>query len=250
MNNQYSEHIGCSIFRACGFEAQETFLGYFTDINGKNKIGVACKDFTQGGNNLHEFSQLCRPIQVETKSGTTIESVYDVITRNNKIRNKGEILEKFWDMFVIDALIGNPDRHFDNWGILEFKGDIRFAPIYDCGSSLAALIDDNKMNALLSDAVAYKNQEFNATSCYYIDGKRIFYHEIFSNPPNDLKKAILRTVSKINMNNVREIVDSTPQISDTRKTYLKQAMNLRYEQILTPALKRILSEQTMVTSET
>ena len=27
-NNQYSEHIGSSIFRACGFEVQETILGY------------------------------------------------------------------------------------------------------------------------------------------------------------------------------------------------------------------------------
>jgi len=26
--NQYSEHIGSNIFRACGFEAQETVLGY------------------------------------------------------------------------------------------------------------------------------------------------------------------------------------------------------------------------------
>jgi len=38
MNNQYSEHIGCSIFRACGIETQETFLGYYTDLNGKTRL--------------------------------------------------------------------------------------------------------------------------------------------------------------------------------------------------------------------
>ena len=26
--------------------------------------------------------------------------------------------EKFWDMFVIDSLIGNTDRHNGNWGFL------------------------------------------------------------------------------------------------------------------------------------
>ena len=47
-NNQFSEHIGCQIFKACGFKVQDTLLGYFTDkVTGKRKLVVACKDFTQ-----------------------------------------------------------------------------------------------------------------------------------------------------------------------------------------------------------
>ena len=28
------------------------------------------------------------------------------------------ITERFWDMFIVDALIGNWDRHNGNWGFL------------------------------------------------------------------------------------------------------------------------------------
>jgi hypothetical protein len=238
MNNQFSEHIGSSIFRACGFEAQETALGYFNAPNGKEKVVVGCKDLTQNGGTLIEFSIFENQTMIEGKRGTSIESVHEVITHSNLIQNKREILDKFWDMFVIDTLIGNPDRHFDNWGLLEKGGIMTFAPIYDCGSALAALVSNEKMEALLLDPTEMKKQEYNITSVYYFCGKRIFCHEIFNNPPKDLIEAIKRTVPGIDMEKICGIVDSTPIMPEVRKAYLKQAMCLRYDQILAPALKR------------
>ena len=239
MNNQFSEHIGCRIFAACGINAQETVLGYLKDINGKNKIVVGCKDFTQDGSKLHEFSKFVNQVQVEGKEGLTIESVVEVINRSRFVDNK-EITEKFWDMFVVDALIGNSDRHFDNWGIIE-KGNYRqFAPIYDCGSALASLLHDDKMKELLDNHIEFKNQEYNRTSCYNMGGKKIYYHEIFKNPPEDLTQAIKRVIPKINMAYVYEIIDSVCLMSDVRKEYLKNAVKIRYEQILKPALNKLL----------
>ena len=240
-NNQYSEHIGSSIFRACGFNAQETCLGYFTDPDGKKKIVVGCKDFTQDGSKLFEISKLAnQTLTSEEKLTASIENVLTIINTSPFIKNKKNIIDNFWDMFVIDALIGNKDRHFGNWGILLKNGKIDFAPIYDCGSSLAALIDDEQIAKLLSNLTEFKSKEYNVPSVYYAAGKRIFYHEIFRNPPNDLIEAIKRVTPKIDMIKISEIVDSTPIISETRKEYLKKAMNMRYEQILLPALKRIL----------
>ena len=239
MNNQYSEHIGCSIFRACGMETQETALGYYTDLNGKRKIVVGCKDFTQNGAKLHEFGKLGNQILVEGKSGVTIESVNEVISRSNIIKNKDEILDRFWDMFVIDCLIGNSDRHFDNWGVLENDGEISFAPVYDCGSALSALIDDDKMAVLLTNPVDFKNQEYNRVSCYYMNNKKIYYHDIFASPPKALANAMLRIVPKVNMNEIYETINSTSGISDVRKEYLKNALDLRLNEIILPAMKRI-----------
>jgi len=246
MNNQFSEHIGCSIFRACGIETQETSLGYYTDLNGKKKIVVGCKDFTQDGAQLHEFGKLGNQILVEGKSGVTIESVNEILHKSSIIKNKVEIHNSFWDMFVVDCLIGNSDRHFDNWGVLEKDGDIRFAPVYDCGSALSALIDDDKMEDLLNSPVDFKNQEYNLISCYYLSGKKIYYHEIFTNPPAELAEAILRIVPKIDMKKKHCIVDSTPCISDVRKEYLKKALDVRYEQILAPAFKRIIMQTNQI----
>ncbi|MCL2498943.1 MAG: HipA domain-containing protein [Defluviitaleaceae bacterium] len=239
MNNQYSEHIGCCIFRACGMEAQETALGYYTDLNGKRKIVVGCKDFTQNGATLYEFGKLGNQVLVEGKTGITIESVTEVINRSNIIKNKDEILDRFWDMFVVDCLIGNSDRHFDNWGVIDNDGEIKFAPVYDCGSALSALVDDDKMALLLTDPVDFKNQEYNRVSCYYMNNKKVYYHDIFSNPPEALASAILRIAPKIDMDEIHGIIDSTPCISDVRKDYLKKALDLRFNEIIIPALKRI-----------
>jgi len=240
MNNQYSEHMGCSIFRSCGFDAQETALGYFRDINGVQKIVVGCIDFTQGGWMLHEFSKLGHQIMVDDKLDTTIENINLVISRINLIINKADIISRFWDMFVVDALLANPDRHFDNWGVLAKHGDVKFAPIYDCGSALSALLDDKSMEELLADPTGFKNEEYNVTSCYSMNGRRIFYHEIFKNPPEELPKAVKRTVPMIDMEKIYGIIDSVEQMPDIRKEYLKKAVTLRYEQILLPCLNRAL----------
>ncbi|MCL2088258.1 MAG: HipA domain-containing protein [Oscillospiraceae bacterium] len=236
-NNQYSEHIGSSIFRSCGIDAQETVIGEFTDRSGKRKTVVGCKDFTQNGIVLYEMDKLANAIAPdEIQLDATIENVNRIIDESEFIKDKNAIKIGFWDMFVVDALIGNKDRHLGNWGILDNNDEITFAPVYDCGSALSALLDDDKMQLIIKDPVTFKNQEFNTASMYSMGGKRIFYHEIFKNPPNDLAVAIKRIVPKINMEEIYSIVDSTPQMPEIRKTYLKQALALRYEQILLPAL--------------
>lgn len=241
MNNQYSEHIGSNIFKACGFNAQETTLGIYTDKKGTQKVVVGCKDFTQEGAELYEFSKIGNSIyEIDEKMKLSIESVQLIIASSDLIRNKIEIMNKFWDMFVVDALLGNADRHFDNWGLLEKDGEITFAPIYDCGSSLGAMLDDDSMRELLSDPVGFKNREYNVYSCYSMDDKRIFYHEMFRNPTRELRDAIKRIVPEINMDKIHKIVSSAEGMTETRKEYLTKALDIRYEQILAPSLKRIV----------
>lgn len=235
MNNQYSEHIGCSIFRLCGFVTQETMLGYLRDINGIEKIVVGCKDFTQDGSTLHEFSKLGNQVIVDGQLNTTIENVNTVINKSSLIKDKAGILSKFWDMFVVDTLLANGDRHFDNWGLIKKHGEIGFAPIYDCGSSLSALLDDSDMQRLMKSPVDFKNEEYNIQSCYHMNGKRIFYHEVYKKSPAELAGALMRVYPKIDMPRINAIVDSTPHMSEVRKEYLKKSMALRYTQILTPA---------------
>ena len=151
-NNQYSEYIGSSIFRACGIEAQEAFLGHYTDDTGKRKIVVGCKDFTQDGGALYEFSALKNTVKHDEVLSENIEDVYAIINNSHFIKDKQAVIDGFWDMFVVDALIGNRDRHLGNWGMLEKDGEFRLAPVYDCGSSLNAWLEDDEMQKLLTTA--------------------------------------------------------------------------------------------------
>ena len=242
-NNQYSEHIGSTIFAICGFNAQKTVLGYCSDGAGKQKVVVACEDFTQDGSKLHQFSTLRNEVIGDhPKLGESIEDVYQIVNSISYLENKQEILDGFWDMFVIDALIGNRDRHLGNWGVLEKAGKIKPAPVYDCGSSLGAMLSDQVMEELLNSDTGFRNIEYNVNSCYTLGGKKIPYREIFKTPPHDLQEAIMRIVPKIDIAKICTLIDETPQMLEIRREYLKKAVMLRYKEILAPALKRVLKQ--------
>lgn len=57
-NSCMCEYLSCHIYQMLGIQAQETLLGTYTDRRGKEKVVVACGDFTEGGKRLLEFAQL------------------------------------------------------------------------------------------------------------------------------------------------------------------------------------------------
>lgn len=244
INNHFSEYVGCHIFQTLGIPAQNTFLGLATPPNSRReKIAVACEVFCQDNPGcLIEFSKFfLHETDSQKRNKTTIEDVMRVIEDDVMIKNKEQLKSYFWDMFVVDAFIGNGDRHLDNWGVIEAPDrSLSPAPVYDCGSALSPLASDEKKETLLEDPAAFKNTEYNLCSAYRYQGKRIFYHEIFKNPPEDLRHAIQRIVPRIKAASAQidAIIDRTEGLSDISKEYMKKSLLLRRELILLPALKR------------
>ena len=240
MNNQYSEYIGCHIFESVGIPVQKTMLVKLNK-DGKEKIAVACKDFLNPGEELIEISNVSLSLSTEKKYKISIEDVYEIINKmsvNYKL-DENKLISNFWDMFVVDALIGNTDRHFGNWGFIKKDDIISFAPVYDCGSSLHPLLSENEQIKLMSDSIAFKNLSYNIASVYTMNNKKIFYHEIFKNPPVDLKEAIKRIVPKIDMEKIKEIIASTEGLSKTQKEYYFKDILLRKEEILDKSYNEI-----------
>ena len=241
MNNQFSEYIGCHIMESLGISVQRTIMGIY-DENFKKKIVVACEDFTDSDNELVEFTKLANSVtKIDNKFKCNIEDIYSVIDNTKIIKNKEEIIKSFWDMFVADALIGNPDRHLDNWGLLyNIKtNSYIFSPIYDCGSCLHALFSNEKKEKILANKIEMKNVAYNIKSAYSMNHKRIFYSEIFKSPPKDLKDAILRIAPRIDMGKINAIIDSVPAISNVDKQFFKESIKIRKELIIDKALKNI-----------
>lgn len=91
--------------------AQETFLGTYTDQRGCEKLAAACKDFTEGGKRLIEFAQLKNTCINSSQNGhgTELCSILQAIEEQTLIP-AGQLKAHFWDMFIVDALLGNFDR--------------------------------------------------------------------------------------------------------------------------------------------
>lgn len=232
INNAFSEYIGSNIFKMIGFETQNTILGKY-NYNGKEKIVCACEDFTSDDSELFEFEGLALSTNPDKKIDTELSDIIDVI-EECKMINSSEIKLKFWKMFVVDALIGNTDRHNGNWGFLVNKKtkQVTFAPIYDCGSCLNPMIEDKEIERL--NDTELKNLAINCYSCLKEDGKKINYMVYIRSMKNDnCNDAVKEIFLRININQIKEFIDEISYISEERKAFYLNIIEQRYNIIKT-----------------
>lgn len=226
INNAYSEYVGSNIFRIVGFKVQNTILGKYK-YNGNDKIVCACEDFTDEENELYEFESIALSSNPDKKIGTEVEDIMEVIQTNKMICS--DTSKMFWKMFIIDALIGNTDRHNGNWGFLiNVKTQkIEFSPIYDCGSCLNPLLEDTEIEKL--DEIAIKNLAINCYSCLRENGKRINYINYIKKMKNkECNDAIEEIFLDIKINEINKFIDEIEGISNIRKAFYKSIINYRY----------------------
>ncbi len=235
-NGCLSEYIGCHIFESIGIPVQETLLGIYTR-NGKDKIVVACKDFTANGLVLQDFASLKNTMidSVHNGYGTELNDI--LITLEGQNAMEPEVLIKwFWDLFIVDALIGNWDRHNGNWGFLynNSTDEITLAPVYDCGSCLFPQADEDIMKGVLKDPAERDLRVFEIPlSGIKINGQKIRYFDFISSLQyKDCNEALKRILPKIDMEKICKIVDETPFLSELQASFYKTILKERKKRIL------------------
>ena len=237
INNAFSEYIGSNIFKISGFETQNTILGTYV-YNGKEKIVCGCEDFTNGNHVLYEFENLALSANPNKKIETELSDIMEVLEEIYNMTDihiifNDNIKEKFWEMFVIDSLIGNTDRHNGNWGILvnAKSSEATFSPIYDCGSCLNPILEDKQIEKL--NETELKNLAINCYSCLKENGKKINYMTYIKSMKNeDCNKAILKVFKRIDIDKINKLIDSIDCISNKRKEFYKKIIEIRYNIIM------------------
>lgn len=244
-NSCFSEYIGCKIYESLKIPVQKTILGTYK-VKGKNKIVVACKDFTKHGVVLQDFASLKNQMIDSERNGygTELFDILNTIDEQNVV-NREELLDRFWDMFVVDAFIGNWDRHNGNWGFL-YDGrtdSMEIAPVYDCGSSLFPQADELIMKEVLTNDNELMYRVFEIpTSAIMLNGKKIKYFDfIVSIQDENCNRAIRRITPKINMEDIKSIVFSTPYINDLQKKFYYTILSERKSRILDFTLRKLKS---------
>lgn len=157
-------------------------------------------------------------------------------------------LERYWDTFVMDSLLGNFDRHANNWGYLvkDATHEIMLAPVYDCGSCLYPQISDDAIPQILASEKEKNDRiyKFPNAALELSDGTKANYYKFMESMEDDeCTAAIKRMYPKINMQAIGDIIMNTPGISDIRKRFYKTMIKERYEKILTPVYNKALSHE-------
>ena len=240
INNTVSEYLGCKIYESGGINTQQVLLGIYRTEKGDQKVVCACEDFTGNGKRLYEYKRLqLADVDSNSRSELELDPILKDIRSNRALTAISGAESRFWDMFVLDAFIGNQDRHTGNWGFLGTEYGIeQLAPVFDCGSCLSPLLSDEHMANLPKSE--YKNYAFNVYSCYRENGKRIHAGKYLLDAGNkECNEAIKRIVPNIDMDRISDIISETELVSDIRKEFCTEILKIRYENILEPALKKV-----------
>ena len=242
-NSCFSEYLACRIFEIAGIPVQKTLLGTFT-VNGTEKIVVACGDFTRPGIVLQDFASLKNQIIDSERNGygTELPDILHTITAQTAM-DAAQLLDRFWDMFIVDALIGNWDRHNGNWGFLynTTSDTVELAPVYDCGSCLYPQADDEIMRSVLANKSDrdYRIYEI-PTSAITLEGKKIRYFDFISSLRDEgCNRALRRIVPRIDMGKIEKLIHDTPFLSDLQQQFFLTMLAERKAKILDFSLEKL-----------
>lgn len=230
-NNHLSEYLGSHIFELLGFNVHQTYLGSY-----KNEAVVACKDFVCNGYEFVPFNDVGEST-IETDKEKYQYSYNDIILlleKNKKITSIEETVSIFFDMFIVDALIGNFDRHGANWGFLKKDNKYSLAPIFDNGSSLfPQLINEDEMKIILSDEDELNERVYKfPTSQIKLNDKKSSYFEVISSLKfNEINKSLLNIYPKIDLEKINSLFDSL-NISNIHKQFYKRMIEERFNKII------------------
>ncbi len=237
--NHVSEYLGGHVFELLDIEVQDTELGIY---NGENIVLI--RNFLDDGEILVHFNDVGESSLEEDKEmyQYSYEDIQKMLIDNKKSTNVTETVERFWDMFIVDALNGNFDRHGGNWGFIKKDNKYRIAPVYDNGSSMYPKqnTDERMLEVLNSQEEMDKRIYKFPTSHIKLDGRKSSYYEVISSLQfEECNNALKRIVPRIDFNKIDELIDSIENISDIRRQFYKTMYRQRYEKILKVAFDKL-----------
>ena len=254
-----SEYIGSHIYESIGIPVHETKLGI---KNGK--VVVACKDFRENITKIHfdDYNSIkndyVEGMEEKLKSvssssnnhNVSLEEVEVLLNNHPLFLKNSELKERFWDMFVVDALIGNNARNNEDWGVLvnNKTNETTVCPVFDNGASFYTKSSDEQIKKIMNDNNMFESSVYKSIMCIFVENDKQLnsFKYIESLKNKDCDAALMRIVPKINVEKIKKMINEIPNevngiqiISDIRKEFYCKCIEYRYEKSLYPTYLKI-----------
>lgn len=160
-------------------------------------------------------------------------------------------LQTFIGYLVFDCLIGNTDRHHENWGII-VNGGFRIAPSFDHASGLASKVGEREAQERLQTKDRGRSIEYfcqKAKSAFWKGGKQLKTIEVceeiesFEKSRKSMRaqKIWIEKIAQLHQLEFERILDNIPLemgMKDSQKDFI-----LKVLQINTNRLKELIKEK-------
>lgn len=166
----------------------------------------------------------------QRKDFYTIENIkkcLDAIDKN--------LFNDFLKIMVFDALVGETDRHEENWGITKSKKGYKISPLYDNGCNLVRNFKDEKLlQEYESGKKTFKDYINKPKSVIYKDDHSGQYKLVelieflYEKYPEQIKKELIN-LDKLTESKIEEIVNkiSNDLLTELHKKYIIQFLKER-----------------------
>ena len=196
--------------------------------NFQDKRGSTTKSFARGGRILHHGNQFLEKIVPDydpekkfRQSGHTMDNILQTLQMvfvNSEGAKSAQ--NRIAEYIVLDALIGNTDRHHENWGILRRRVGDRWkgfvAPSFDHASSLGReLLDERRDRLIAEDRVGWYSERARGAIFWSENDKRApsplelarRAHRCYQ----DLMNPGLGKLKKLDAQRLSDLVDRVPE---------------------------------------
>lgn len=215
-----SEKLAYEIAKVLGYDCAKIELA----VDNDNKIGVLNYYFSDRFNAPH--TDIVAYLNKDTKERNSYYTISNIKSVLDDIDT--DLFKNFIKIMIFDALIGEQDRHEENWGITEKQGKSFISPLYDNGDSLLREFRN------ISNAQKYYDgiKDFNAyiersqTIIYKEDNKSKYKHfelikYLYDKFPQHVIPEIIN-LNKLTDEIIEELVNKIPDelLTNEHKKYI------------------------------
>ena len=215
--------------------------------------GSSSKSFISGNQQLFHGNQILArymdnydPVARRfVQSQHTLDNIWQALERVFEESEGSEAAKlRFAEFLVLDAVIGNIDRHHENWGVARRRTDDGegwlgyLSPTFDHASSLGRELQDKRREGLLTNNMVGNYSEKGSGGIYWSESDskapsplelvRLAYREY----PNLLAPSLSK-LAKLDEIDLKEIVEGIPPawMSDTARRFAVRLISYNCKQL-------------------
>ena len=226
-----SEKLACEIAKKLKISTAK--IEFAKDENGT--LGIISYLFIKDGMTHTDAKDFFNANQFDRKKFCTISNIkkfLDFFGENE--------FEKFIEIMVFDALIGESDRHEENWGMTRTVEGYKLSPLYDSSCNLLRMFKNPKIStpyynkerdlmtySLKSKTCIYKENLQGKYKHFELIEKLLHYYP-------EITKNKIEKLKKLNNFKIRIILNKLPNgiIEDIHKEYIYKYIVMRKKYLL------------------
>lgn len=239
----WSEIIASEVGVILGFDMLKYDIAYNRGEIGcisKSMVTMGKNKLTEGISYLTGYDTTYNPKMKDSKKQYT----FQLISKTLNAFNFHHYIEKIIEIIILDSIIGNGDRHQENWGIITEYSDVikkrnlfskkekkglfkkhyysffgsktitpgKFSQIYDSGSCLGRELDDEKIKQMIKDQTMLDAYIRRGVSEIHWKGEKLNHFDLINEInklyPEHVKRIVQRVKERYAEVSVRNCVEN------------------------------------------